>query len=233
MQSAWEKIKVDDGSMGLYVSLPEGPGPFPAMVVLQHREGVDEFVQEMTRRLAREGFLAVAPELYHRDGPDCRDDGATRAKRIQDANIIKDVNSSLTYLKGHPSVQPGRVGILGFCQGGRGSYLMAGVSPSLKAAVVYYSGNTFTARGDGPSPFERTKEIHCLIMGHFGEEDENPSPEDVHKLDAELTKYNKAHQFHSYPGAGHAFMNFSASSYRAQADQTSWPRTLEFLKTHV
>jgi len=229
MQSAWEKIKVDDASMGLYVSLPEGPGPFPAMVVLQHREGVDEFVQEMTRRLAREGYVAVAPELYHRDGPECRDDGATRAKRIQDANIIKDVNSSLSYLEGHPSVQPGGVGILGFCQGGRGSYLMAGVSPSFKAAVVYYGGNTFTARGEGPSPFERTKEIHCPIMGHFGEEDENPSPEDVRRLDAELTKYNKAHQFHSYPGAGHAFMNFSASSYRAQADQTSWPRTLEFI----
>ncbi len=233
MQSAWEKIKVDDGSMGLYVSLPEGPGPFPAMVVLQHREGVDEFVQEMTRRLAREGYVAIAPELYHRDGPDCRDDGATRAKRIQDANIINDVNSSLTYLKEHPSVQPGRVGILGFCQGGRGSYLMAGASPSFKAAVVYYGGNTFTPRGEGPSPFERTKEIHCPIMGHFGEEDEKPSPEDVGKLDAELTKYNEAHEFFSYAGAGHAFMNFTASSFRPDAAQTSWPRTLDFLKKHV
>ncbi len=233
MQSAWEKIKVDDGSMGLYVSLPEGRGTFPAMVVLQHRDGVDEFVQEMTRRLAHEGYVAVAPELYHRDGPDCRDDGATRAKRIQDANIINDVNSSLTYLKEHPSVQPGRVGILGFCQGGRGSYLMAGASPSFKAAVVYYGGNTFTPRGEGPSPFERTKEIHCPIMGHFGEEDENPSPEDVGKLDAELTKYYKAHEFFSYAGAGHAFMNFTASSFRPDAAQTSWPRTLDFLKKHV
>ncbi len=112
MQSAWEKIKVDDGSLGLYVSLPEGPGSFPAVVVLQHRDGVDEFVQEMTKRLAREGYVAVAPELYHRDGPDCRDDGATRAKRIQDANIIKDVNSSLTYLKGHPAGKGGNPRLL-------------------------------------------------------------------------------------------------------------------------
>ena len=233
MQSAWEKVKVDDGSMGLYVSVPEGPGPFPAVVVLQHRDGVDEFVQEMTRRLAREGYVAIAPELYHRDGPDCQDDGPTRAKRIQDANIIKDVNSSLTYLKGHPSVQPGRLGILGFCQGGRGCYLMAGASPGFKAAVVYYGGGTFVARGEGPSPFERTKQIHCPIMGHFGEDDENPSPEDVRKLDAELTKYDKAHEFFSYPGAGHAFMNFAASSFRPDAAQTSWPRTLDFLKKHV
>jgi len=233
MQSTLENIKVDDGSMGLYVSLPEGPGPFPAMVVLQHREGVDEFVQEMTRRLAREGYVAVAPELYHRDGPDCHDDGPTRAKRIQDANIIKDVNSSLTYLKGHPSVQTGRVGVIGFCQGGRGCYLMAGANLSFKVAVVYYGGNTFTARGEGPSPFDRTKDIHCPIMGHFGEDDENPSPEDVRKVDAELTKYNKTHQLHSYPGAGHAFMNFSAKSYRPDADQTSWPRTLEFIKQHL
>lgn len=233
MQSAWEKVKVDDGSMGLYVSVPEGPGPFPAVVVLQHRDGVDEFVQEMTRRLASERFVAVGPELYHRDGPDCQDDGQTRAGRIQDANIIKDVNSALGYLKEHRSVQSGRVGIVGFCQGGRGSYLMAGVSPSLKAAVVYYGGNTFVARGEGPSPFERSKEIHCPILGHFGEDDENPSPEDVRKLDTELTKYNKAHEFFSYRGAGHAFMNFAASSFRPDAAQTSWPRTLDFLKKHV
>ncbi len=233
MQSAWEKVKVDDGSMGLYVSVPEGPGPFPAVVVLQHRDGVDEFVQEMTRRLASERFVAVGPELYHRDGPDCQDDGQTRARRVQDANIIKDVNSALGYLKEHRSVQPGRVGIVGFCQGGRGSYLMAGVSPNLKAAVVYYGGNTFAARGEGPSPFERSKEVHCPILGHFGEDDENPSPEDVCKLDTELTKYNKAHEFFSYRGAGHAFMNFTASSFRPDAAQTSWPRTLDFLKTHV
>ncbi len=233
MQSAWEKVKVEDGSMGLYVSVPEGPGPFPAVIALQHRDGVDEFVQEMTRRLAREGYVAIAPELYHRDGPDCQDDGSTRAKRIQDANIIKDVNSSLTHLKGHPSVQPGRVGILGFCQGGRGCYLMAGASPSFKAAVVYYGGGTFVARGEGRSPFERTKEIHCPILGHFGGDDENPSPEDVRKLDAELTKYNKAYEIFSYPGAGHAFMNFTASSFRPDAAQTSWPRTLDFLKKHV
>ena len=233
MGSAWEKVKVDDGSMGVYVSTPEGPGPFPSMIVLQHREGVDEFVQEMTRRLAREGYVSVAPELYHWDGPDCKDDGATRATRILDANIIKDVNSSLGYLQGHPAVQPGRVGIVGFCQGGRGCYLMAGVSSSLKAAVVYYGGNTFSARGDGPSPFERTKDIHCPMMAHFGEEDENPSPEEVRKFDLELTKYNKPHEFYSYGGAGHAFMNFSAKSYRPDADKASWPRTLNFLKKHV
>ncbi len=110
---------------------------------------------------------------------------------------------------------------------------MAGVSPSLKAAVVYYGGNTFAARGEGPSPFERSKEIHCPILGHFGEDDENPSPEDVRKLDTELTKYNKAHEFFSYRGAGHAFMNFAASSFRPDAAQTSWPRTLDFLKKHV
>jgi len=74
MQSAWEKVKVDDGSMGLYVSVPEGPGPFPAVIALQHRDGVDEFVQEMTRRLGREGYVAIAPELYHRDG-----EGLTKA----------------------------------------------------------------------------------------------------------------------------------------------------------
>ena len=230
MESAWERLKVDDGTMGLYVSVPEGPGPLPAVIVMQHRDGVDEFVQEITRRLAREGYVSVAPELYHRDGPDCRDDGPTRAARLQDANVIQDVNWALGYLKGHRSVQAERVGIVGFCQGGRVAYLMAGVSPSLKASVVYYGGSIFRARGEGPSPFERSREFHCPIMGHFGEEDANPSPEDMRKLDAELAKHGKAHEFYSYPGAGHAFMNFAAESYRAHAEQASWPRTLDFLK---
>ncbi|NIO07831.1 MAG: hypothetical protein GTO40_07415 [Deltaproteobacteria bacterium] len=233
MESGWQKTNVDEGTMGVYVSVPDGGGPFPAVVVLQHRDGVDAFVREMTRRLAGEGYVAAAPELYHRDGPDCKDDGPTRAQRLQDANVIKDVNESVRYLQGHSKVQRERLGIVGFCQGGRGCYLMAGVSSSFKAGVLYYSGNTFTARGDGPSPFERTKDVHFPLMGHFGEEDENPSPEDVGKIDAELTKYHKAHEFFSYRGAGHAFMNFEAPSYRGDADKTSWHRTLSFLKKHV
>ena len=113
-------------------------------------------------------------------------------------------------------------------------YLMAAAGPIFKAAVAYYAGNTFRAWGrDIPSPFERTAEIHCPILGHFGAEDKNPSPEDMQKLDAELTKFNKPHEFYSYPNAGHAFMDITKESYRRGADETSWPRTLDLFNRHL
>jgi len=101
------------------------------------------------------------------------------------------------------------------------------------AMVMYYGGDPFHAWGDGPSPFERTAQIHCPIMGHFGEDDKNPSPADMKKLDAELTRLGKPHEFHSYPNAAHAFANFGSSNYREHAANASWPRTFGFFGKHL
>jgi len=233
MESNWETAKVNGEPMRLYVSRPDGPGPFPGVVVAQHRDGVDEFVQEMTKRLARAGFLAAAPEIYHRDGPDCRDDGPTRATRLRDATVIKDGNAAVEFLKEQPMLKAGKIGIVGFCQGGRVAYLMACVNESLKVCVSYYPGNLFSAQGPGPAPFELSRQIAGPLLAHFGQEDGNPSPEHMGKLDDELTKLGKPHEFYSYPGAGHAFMNFSSGTYRPDAEKASWPRTLDFLKRYL
>jgi carboxymethylenebutenolidase len=233
MKSSWERVKVDGGAMRVYVSVPDGQGPFPGVVAIQHRDGVDEFVEEMTRRLAGVGYFAAAPDLYHRDDPDSKDDAPTRMARLRDATVIQDVNAAVEFLKGHRSVEAERLGMVGFCMGGRVAYLLAAVNPNLKAAVSYYPGSLFASWGEGPSPFDRTKEIHYPMLGLFGQEDRNPSAEDIQKLDAELTKYGKAHEFHSFPNAGHAFMNFRAPSYRAHADQASWPKALDFLAKHL
>ena len=170
----------------------------------------------------------MAPDLYHRDGPDCKDDGPTRRARLLDVTVIKDVNATVDFLRGHRSVDAERLGIIGFCMGGRVSYLMAAANPHLKAAVAYYGGNIMVPWGEGPAPFERTAEMHCPLLGLFGEEDANPSPADMRKLDAELTRLGKLHEFHSYPGAGHAFINRRGERYRADADSDSWPKTLAF-----
>jgi carboxymethylenebutenolidase len=233
MPSFWESIKVDGSDMRLYVSVPSGTGPFPAVVVIQHQGGVDDFIEEMTQRVASAGYAAVAPDLYHRDGPDCKDDGPTRRARLLDVNVIKDVNATVDFLRGHRSVDAERLGIIGFCMGGRVAYLMAAANPHLKAAVTYYGGNIMVPWGEGPAPFDRTAEIHCPVLGFFGEEDANPSPADMRKLDAELTRHGKVHEFHSYPGAGHAFMNRRGERYRAEADSDSWPKTLAFFAKHL
>lgn len=234
MESYWHETKVDNEPMRIYVSLPEGTGPHPGVVVIQAQAGVDQFIQETTQKIAAFGYFAAAPDLYHRDPPDCQDDSPTRRGRLRDVTIIKDVNTAVDFLKGNTSVDSERLGIIGFCMGGRVVYLMAAVNPAFKAAVYYYGGNTFLPWGDSPTPFERTADIHCPLQGHFGEEDQNPSPEDMRKLDAELTKYGKVREFHTYSKTGHGFLNkYNKNHYRPHAEAASWPRTFDFLAKYL
>jgi carboxymethylenebutenolidase len=233
MASRWDSVAVDKSAMRCYIATPEGDGPFPAVVLIQHAGGVDEFVQTMTDRVATAGYVGIAPDLYHREDPDAGDDAMTRMSRLRDSHIVRDVNEAVRHVKGLPVVRPDRVGITGFCMGGRIAYLMAAVNSDLRAAVVFYGGNIMVPWGEGPTPFEQTEHIRCPVLGLFGEDDQNPSPADVAKLDAELTRLDKVHEFHSYPGAGHAFMNEGRPSYRQQAARDAWSRCIGWFDRHL
>jgi carboxymethylenebutenolidase len=227
--SKWHETDVDGSAMRLHVSAPAGAGPFAGIVVMQHQSGVDDFIQEITRRLAQAGYLAAAPDLYHRDGPECQDDIVARRSRLSDRRIISDIAAAVDFLRARQPVASERIGIIGFCMGGRLALLGAATNPAFKAAVAFYPGNAFRAWGrDLPSPFERTSDIHCPLQGHFGAEDSNPSPQDMARLDAELEKFAKPHEFHAYSGAGHGFMDRTKESYRPGADGAAWPKTVEF-----
>ena len=135
--SSWQETESDNSAMRLHLSVPSGASPFPAMVVIQHQGGVDEFVQQTTERLATAGYLAAAPDLYHRDGPDCKDDVVTRRSRLSARRIINDVNATVSFLQRHGAVDGKRIGIIGFCMGRRLVYLMAAAVPAFKAGVDY------------------------------------------------------------------------------------------------
>jgi carboxymethylenebutenolidase len=232
--SNWHEAISDGSAMRMHLSAPAGAGPLPAIVVMQHQGGVDEFIQQTTQRLAHSGYVAAAPDLYHRDGPHCQDDIVARRSRLSDRRIINDISVTVDYLQAQSTVAKGRIAIIGFCMGGRLALLGAATHSAFNAAVAFYPGNAFRAWGrDLPSPFERLKDVHCPIQGHFGAVDANPSPDDMAKLDAELTKFAKRHEFYSYPNAGHGFLDHTKQSYRLDADEASWPRTLEFLKRHL
>ena len=233
MKTFWHTITVDDSPMRLYVCRPDGPGPFPAVVVIQNQDGVAEFTQEMTRRIAEAGYLGAAPDLYHRNTPEMNADHKARAAGRKDVAVVKDVNAATDFLKAREEADAERLGIVGFCMGGRVAFLMAAANPLFRAAVDYYGGGVFRAWGDGPSPFERSAEVHCPMQGHFGELDKNPSPEEMRRLDAELTKLGKPHEFYFYPGAGHAFNRKGWEGYREDADRDSWPRTLNFFRKYL
>lgn len=233
MGSRWDSVMAGGGDMRCHVSLPVGGGAHPAVIVIQHAGGVDEFVRRMCDRLAEAGFAAVAPDLYHREDPNSSDDPMTRMGRLRDVHIVADVNAAVEYAKGLTEVRPDRIGITGFCMGGRVTYLMAASNPEFKAAVVYYGGSIMMAWGQGPAPFDISSEIVCPVLGLFGEDDPNPNPADVEKIDAELMRLGKTHEFHSYPGAGHAFMNEGRPSYREDAAKDAWKRCLAWFDRYL
>jgi carboxymethylenebutenolidase len=230
MPSFVEPIQVDHQEMDLYVAVPSGSGPFPAIVVAQHGGGVDTFIRAMADQFAEAGYAAAAPDLYHRLGPN----EARSIQHLKDVEMIADVQATVHFLQHHNAINGNAIGVTGYCMGGRVAYLMAAAVPQFKAAVPYYGGNIMVPWGDGVvAPFERTSDISCPILFHFGEEDANPSLADMEKLDAELTRHGKAHTFYTYPNAGHAFMDFTGERYREAAATASWPRTLDFFAQHL
>ena len=232
--SDWETLQVDGAAMRAFVTRPtdaDAAQRAPGILVIQHAGGVDQFVQGMARRLAAAGFVAAAPELYHRQEPP-PDEPLERMARLRDAEIIADSEAVLDYLgAGGGEARP--IGVIGFCMGGRVAYLLAAASDRLQAAVAFYGGNTRVAWGEGTPPFERLGEIGCPVLGFFGGRDSNPSPEDRDAIDAELTRHGVEHRFHSFAGAGHGYMDFTnATRYHTEAAGDSWPLTLEFLEQH-
>ena len=234
MPSFWEKLQVDGQEMSVYSSVPSGSGPFPAVLIAHPASGVSEFTQSIADRLAEAGFAAVAPDLFHRVTEDMTADGTAKNAFLKDAEIVADINATVDWLRGHPAINGDRIGVTGFCMGGRVAWLAAASNPHFKAVVPYYPGNLWVARDAVQSPFELAANINCPMLTQFGEVDENPSQEDMRKLDDELTRLGKPHQFYTYPTAGHAFMDFGQPSrYQKEASDASWPRTVEFFAQHL
>jgi len=232
MSTRWETLKVDGNEMKALVAEPDDKGPHPGVVVIMGRTGIDPALQEQVADLAAHGFIAIAPHMFHREDPNAPDFD-TANTRVRDDNIEKDVNTAIKYLREHTTVGAGPIGIVGFCMGGRISYLMAVRNRELQAAAVYYGGGIMQPRGEGPSPYEQSSQITCPMIGLFGLDDTNPSPADVKQIDAELNRLNKMHEFHSYKGAGHAFMGKGRGSYREDAAKDAWPKTLAWFDQHL
>lgn len=236
MPTFWEKIQVNGTEMDVYASVPEAPGPFPAVLVAHHATGVDKFIQTIADKLAGAGYAAVAPDLFHRITDEMVEStGKSKRDQLSDPEIIDDVNATVDFLIGHSSIDSDRIGVTGFCMGGRVTWLAAATNPVFKAAAPYYGGNIMVPWGSATqAPFALTSGIKCPVLFHFGEIDENPSQDDMLALDTELNKHAVPHQFYTYPGANHAFMNpANPPRYQRAAAEMSWPRTLDFFGKHL
>lgn len=221
-------------TMRIQCEAPSGVAAAPGVVVIMHGPGLDRFVEDRVADLARHGYAAAAPDLYHRQPAD-EPDTMKRVGRLRDAEILDDVDAAVAHLRSLERPRVTGLAVLGFCMGGRHTYLAAGSRPGTwRAAGVFYGGNIMKPFGDGPAPFDLTPQIACPVIGFFGLDDTNPSPADVDRIDAELTRHGKAHDFHRYAGAGHAFLNFTnAERYRPEQAADAWAKLLAFLDRHL
>jgi carboxymethylenebutenolidase len=241
MASRWETLQVGGSPMRVYISTPDGSGPHPGMLVGMHIGGVDGHIQTMCDRLAEAGYEVASPDLYHRQDDNILEEAAklpppermpllaTKKNMLRDNEIEADLRASLDLLRGS-GVGSAPVGITGFCMGGRIAYLGAVSIQGIAAVAPFYGGDTMALwAGEGPTPFDRSADLTAPMIFFFGDDDQNPSPADREKLDAELTRLGKEHHFHHYEGTGHAFMMEGAPPYREHAAKDSWAKLLEFL----
>lgn len=157
-----------------------------------------------------------------------------RMGRCTDPNIIADVRAAVEFLKAQPFVRPDRIGIVGFCFGGRVAYLAACNLSDIKATVAFYPGRLLIPLGaEGPSPLEQTSKLRSPVLGLFGEEDQNPTIQDVGKIEAELKKQKKSYEFHMYPGCGHGFHCDGRASYRPEPARDAWGKAVAFFDKHL
>ncbi len=224
-----ETLTVAGNAMEVYVDEPAGAGPHPAMVVAHHRGALDAFTNKFVEDLAASGYAAAAPALFHRRP--AGEDGMESIRNLNDVEIVADLTATIAYLGDLASVRSDSIGIVGHCMGGRVSFLGAASIPSIAACGIFYGGNTMKGWGEGNPPLiELSGNIKCPVIGFFGNDDQNPSPEDVARIDGEFTKHGIAHTFHAYDGAGHAFQNFlSEAGYREEATKESQAKLLAFL----
>jgi carboxymethylenebutenolidase len=229
-----------DQMIEAYQARPSEEGRRGGVVVIHHMPGFDRETKEIVRRFAAMGYDAVCPNLYWREAPGAASDDAAAVARAQggvpDIRLIGDVAGAATYLRALDSSN-GKVGVIGYCSGGRQSVLAA-CNIDMDGAVDCYGAFVTGTPPEGfPIPItnlvEQLPAIRCPLLGLFGEEDKFPAPEHVLELDEILTVNGKEHEFHTYPGAGHSFFSVDRPAYRPEAAIDGWERIEAFFGRHL
>jgi carboxymethylenebutenolidase len=227
-------------TINAYLARPAGDGPFGGVLVIHHLPGWDSSTKEITRTFAANGYNAICPNLYARQGLDVDPDDAAAAARaeggVPDEQFVGDAGAAIEALRALPTSN-GKVGVIGYCSGGRHSFLTA-VSLPVDAAVDCYGA---FVTGTVPEGFplkvtplvDRTESLCCPLLGLFGKDDQFPSPEQVAELEEALIAHDKTFEFHSYEGAGHAFFSTNRTAYRPEAAVDGWERIFNWFGKYL
>jgi carboxymethylenebutenolidase len=208
-----------------YIARPAGGGARPGVIVIQEWWGLEEHIKDVARRFARDGFVAIAPDLYHGKVATEPDEARKLAMAMDRERAAKDIDGAVAYLQGLPSVAPKHVGVVGFCMGGSLSLFLACRNPGVGAASVFYGGNI----GEP----EQLKRLNCPLFGAFGEKDDGIPMERVDALREGLKPSGQELEIKVYPDAPHSFFNDTRPSYRPEAAKDAWQKTLDLFRSHL
>jgi carboxymethylenebutenolidase len=216
----------EEQASGLLVT-PDGKGPFPATVVIQEWWGLNDWVKDQARALAKEGYVALAVDLYRGKVATTQEDAHQIMMGTPPDRALRDLQGAFAWLQSRPDVKKDRVGAIGWCMGGRYSLQLATVEPALAAAVAYY--------GAPPTDTAAIAAIQAPVLGSFGAEDKGPTPDQALAFEQAMRKAGKTIDVKVYPGAGHAFANVNNpwGGYRKEAAEDAWARTIAFLAKHL
>ncbi|HVY58968.1 MAG TPA: dienelactone hydrolase family protein [Xanthobacteraceae bacterium] len=224
-----------------YYARPTEAGRFPGIVVIHHLPSWDEWTTEVVRKFAHHGYAAISPHLYFREGPGSPDDIGARVRAaggVADEQVMGDVAGAIAFLRSRPESN-GKVGVIGFCSGGRHTYLAACTVPGIDAAVDCWGGRVIADQPDDISPkrpvapIDLTEKMTCPLLGLFGNDDQAPSPDQVNRTEDVLKRLGKTYEFYRYDGAGHAFFAVDRPSYRPQQAVDGWGKVFAFFGKHL
>ncbi len=223
-----------------YLARPLGVSNVPGVVVIHHMPGWDEWTKEVTRKLAHHGYAALAPHLFSRLGPGLWDDLAAAGRAaggMPDAQVLGDVAAAADLLRSQPSSN-GKVGVIGFCSGGRQAYMVACKLSGIDAAVDCWGGRVIATpeelRPHQPeSVIDMTPSMACPLLGIFGNEDSSPDPDQVNRTESVLQSLGKEYEFHRYDGAGHGFFASDRPNYRPEQAVDGWKKVFSFFNRNL
>jgi carboxymethylenebutenolidase len=228
----------DGTQINAYFSRPVASNRYPGVIVIMEAFGLLDHITDVARRFAEQGYLALAPDLYTREGspdPSNMDQVLKTMFSTPDAQAMADLEGAIAHLKSLPDSN-GKVGAIGFCSGGRYTLILACKSANLDAAVDSAGGFIIQDQHTPQrpvSPIDMIPTLSCPLLALFGEEDPNPSPAHAARLKEELDKHSKRYEFRMYRQAGHAFFADYRPSYRAAAAQDMWHRVLVFYDKYL
>jgi carboxymethylenebutenolidase len=236
-----QSVQIHNGDLAIdaYLAMPQREGSFTAVIVIQEIFGVNDHIRDITRRFARQGYVALAPAIYQRQAPGFEagytakdiEIGRNYKNQTQATELLSDIQAAINYLYSLPQVKPQGVGCIGFCFGGHVAYLVS-VLPEIKATASFYgAGIANWSPGAGEPTIARTKEIKGRLYAFFGMEDASIPGAEVSQIELELGKWGISHRIFRYPGADHGFFCDQRSSYNQKAAEDAWSHVLELFSS--